>query len=85
MAGAVTVQLATAESMASGRRVSASCAQPATATPLSKNVTVPAGLIILTSAVSVVVRPAMIGGSGVAATVTTAAFVATACNKLALA
>ena len=75
----------TAESFASGSNEIDFCAHPAISTLLSENVTDPTGLLILTSAVSVVVRPEAMGGNGVAATVSTAVFVAMACEMLVLA
>ena len=53
--------------------------------PLSEKVTVPVGLLILINAVSVTVRPETIGGSGLAVTVITAEFIATTCDRVAVA
>ena len=66
--GTVTVQVATAATPASvalERREIATCAQLDIGRPLSEKVTEPEGLFILTSAVSVVVRPTTIGGNGI--------------------
>ena len=77
--GAGREQLATAASVESGKTASGSCEQPLIGTALSKNVTVPTGLFILISAVSVAVRPLTMGGNGLADTVNTAEFNATIC------